>query len=402
MNRITLILAILVSPVCLTAQITFAEKPPVEKPRWEYKKDIMILPYDSSHVYIKCYPILEAYKKYVGQQVFSVATAYVRFYQNNNGKFREYEESTNHKYYEIIDVISCLDAGLKKQGEWSDIDAKRNYNYTDSKNKSAHFQVESDNIALFVLKDVQSMDTIYYPEWDGSSVDENSVNKNFVLVGGFIKLKEKMVGQNVVTYSDGRLFYNWKIIDVAIAEDNAIDNKSLYGGDEHNIPRPSTWYDSQETSERVAFVLQNRENNNIVRNLSVLDLEKEIKLFGGYISRYKKGFVLEKEWKKVQAYMKSKNEQNNQKIVQEEQKVAQEKAKRKQTLTNKYGAAMAGKIIAGEFEIGMSKAACKEIVGNARAVDRTETTEIWKIGDWISGETYLYFSGDKLVRIVKD
>ena len=83
------------------------------------------------------------------------------------------------------------------------------------------------------------------------------------------------------------------------------------------------------------------------------------------------------------------------------QRLAQEKAKRKQDLIGKYGTTMAEKIIAGKYEIGMNKAVCKEIVGYANVVDKTATTETWKVTNfWTNGITYLYFNGDKFARIV--
>jgi len=77
-------------------------------------------------------------------------------------------------------------------------------------------------------------------------------------------------------------------------------------------------------------------------------------------------------------------------------------SKRKQDLTNKYGAAMASKIIAGKYEIGMRKAVCKEIAGYTPPVlNKTGTSEIWKISNiFFDNSTYLFFEDDKLVRIV--
>ena len=59
MNRVGVVLAMLLLPIYLNAQITFVEKPPVEKPKWESMRDVFMMPYDSTHIYIKNYPILE-------------------------------------------------------------------------------------------------------------------------------------------------------------------------------------------------------------------------------------------------------------------------------------------------------------------------------------------------------
>ncbi|MGI6479938.1 MAG: WG repeat-containing protein [Salinivirgaceae bacterium] len=72
----------------------------------------------------------------------------------------------------------------------------------------------------------------------------------------------------------------------------------------------------------------------------------------------------------------------------------------KQQLTKKYGAATAKKIIAGKFEIGMSKALCRAIAYHVTIVGQTANTELWRVSTWKSTrDAYLHFTGDKLVRI---
>jgi len=87
--------------------------------------------------------------------------------------------------------------------------------------------------------------------------------------------------------------------------------------------------------------------------------------------------------------------------LKQQKKSDQEFAKRKQQLTTKYGATNANKIIAGKYEIGMSKAVCKEIAGYMSIIDKTATTETWKINSfWTGSVIYLYFNDNKLIRIV--
>lgn len=100
-------------------------------------------------------------------------------------------------------------------------------------------------------------------------------------------------------------------------------------------------------------------------------------------------------------------EQEKQQRLQKEE---QDKAKRKQELTAKYGAANANKIMEGKFEIGMSKAICKEINSSSYVIDKTENAETWEIKHSyydgaryiVRGYTHLYFNGDKLVRITRE
>jgi hypothetical protein len=69
-------------------------------------------------------------------------------------------------------------------------------------------------------------------------------------------------------------------------------------------------------------------------------------------------------------------------------------------LINRYGTATAEKILKSEFEMGMSKAVCKEIAGALSVVvAKTAITETWKV-DYFFGVMYLYFTGDKLTKIV--
>ena len=85
---------------------------------------------------------------------------------------------------------------------------------------------------------------------------------------------------------------------------------------------------------------------------------------------------------------------------QSAQQRTQAQARRRQQLTAQYGAALAEKIMVGNLEIGMNKAVCREIVGTAPVVNRTATTETWRIPNFLGGRpTFLYFSGDILVRV---
>ncbi len=73
-------------------------------------------------------------------------------------------------------------------------------------------------------------------------------------------------------------------------------------------------------------------------------------------------------------------------------------------LTENYGVATAKKIMAGRFEIGMSKIVCKEVATVTgkliKTMNQTTNTELWKAYGIFGGTTvYLHFTGDKLVRI---
>ena len=116
-----------------------------------------------------------------------------------------------------------------------------------------------------------------------------------------------------------------------------------------------------------------------------------------YIERYRSGEYLQTTLTKIAAEEKLREVEN------EEYKriLAQKKASYKRNLASKYSPAIAEKIIAGKYEIGMSKSVCKEIAGYATVIDKTENTEIWKIASFFGNSTYLYFGNGELVRIVK-
>jgi hypothetical protein len=255
----------------------------------------------------------------------------------------------------------------------------------DNTDKRCNYEIENEDIPYFVLKNTQTKDTIYRAISTGydrrEDPREEKSDCGIILVSGFLKLKD-LIGQNVVRFHDGgsgsayiRIEENWKIVDVSIADGNYIEE---------------TYYSGREGNEHISFVLKNQENG-IVKNYRVSNITKKFIKNNGYIQR---GYALEKDWKEYKSYRDQLTQQSN-------QQTAQAKAKRKQELTAKYGSTAADKIIAGKLEIGMSKAVCKEIVGYAAVSQKTATTETWKVTSfWTGGVAYLYFTGDKLARIV--
>ena len=173
----------------------------------------------------------------------------------------------------------------------------------------------------------------------------------------------------------------WKCIDVVLGSNNS----------------HSYW---------INIVLQNTEDS-----LKVIDIDRRRIIDDyGFNGGYDREWVIQTEyndkWNEIfvqfEAEEKKQKEQQLERAKRDaafKRQFEQEEAKRKQALTAKYGAAMAGKIIAGKFEIGMSKAICAEISGYASIIEQTATTETWKVNNW-AGASYLYFVGDNLVRIV--
>jgi hypothetical protein len=76
-----------------------------------------------------------------------------------------------------------------------------------------------------------------------------------------------------------------------------------------------------------------------------------------------------------------------------------------QVMTKAYGVETAKKIMAGKFEIGLSKTVCNEIAGiffKAKVSERSAKTETWEVRDVLgpNGTFLLLFEGDTLTRII--
>ena len=275
-----------------------------------------------------------------------------------------------------------------------------------SKIASCRYEIKMEDIPCFVLKHTQSMDTIYraLPTVDYAKREEYYHDQNthrakdkdhgVLLVGGFVKLKEDAVGQNFVFWRhslglDPRIGSIWECTDVSITEEKYY----LEWYDESRNPpdRSNTYYPVD--FEVVSLSLRNRKTPNLTNRVQYSRITQRAGL--DFIpGNTTPTIASEKIFKQYDKAFKQRQQERN-------QLAAQEKAKRRQQLAAKYGAANADKIIAGKFEIGMSKAVCKEIASyTPPIINKTATTETWKVSHWIGATTYLYFSGDKLTRVI--
>jgi hypothetical protein len=345
------------------AQITFGEvkEAPNETPDWErYGRKKWSVPYDSTSFYIeKALPLIDAYKKYIGQQLFLLEvdfydkqliytkpTKYNFVVQNNNwevysdvyvAKNEDYSNINNNiekivnKYYEIIDVIP-----YDKYPYWQENNKYHKkierFDYTEywyKDDKGSSKSVKFLHVPpCFVMKETQSGDTVY------------TFNPNqFILVGAFVKFKNEHIGKTFVNYVvldnnvDLKLQNKWKCTDVTFVKN------------------------------KLSFVL---------KNLDVESTEITLDCFGKFggeptLETY---FVLkegrqrqgEKYWALEQEFNKYSNELLAANKVQEKQRLERQeqntdaKTQRRQVLIKKYGQIMATKILNQEPEIGMTKA----------------------------------------------
>lgn len=426
MKKFKFLLVALLLPISILAQIKLAEeKPPQEeKPYWWNEREAIDAPYDSLYYKIEVYPIWDAYKKYIGQRLYLPSnerlsdsynlnytdsprilfsnkidtTEIIRGYYEPNDtlpiylyKYRDAKNNINivgNKYYEIIDVLS-----IKKSVEfekhsiyaYSKNHLDNTMYQTPSNSGNEDFKmfspgVEEGGAPYFVLREVESGDTVY-----------TGFPREFILVGGFVKLQQEFIGLNIFEVKDK-------------PSENFILHEQSY---ENLIKNKLKCIDVVLNKKgSVDLVLKNIDDATEATEIALSDLIKSIDVYWSWKWVTEKIYneawdillaenaVKEKEKREVELQREKENQQYRQQRAQQE-------AKRKQELTTKYGAIIADKIIAGKFEIGMSKSVCAEIAGYATIADKTATTETWKISDiFFGGVTYLFFVNDKLVRIV--
>ena len=445
-NRVALVLAMLLLPMCLVAQITFAEKQPVDNtPEWWHLKDKILMPYDSTYLKIQLYPTLEAYKKYIGQILFYMAGPYmagpqVLFLSKNaiilEGERNKIEKpvkrdkiekpvtyyynqffAPQNKYFDIIDVISLADIEYKKRfdstvkaidrgqsefldkfGIWMPI----GYYDDESAKYGKYCATESKNFPVFVLRETETGDTLYSTcfmytaGYSGGYYYDKLLSSPLILVGGFVKLKEEFVGQTILKMNSAKystrsfsekILQKWTCVDVSIADGNR--------------------------GQYIALVLQS-ENDNKKEYLAYTEFLKDHSLYD-----YK--YITGEQYLKMEQEAQKANKESEQKLAEEGQEREKKINERKNKLTAEFGAGIAEKIIAGKFVVGMSKKACKETMQSltdqivligipnaymSRVVRSTATTEVWEtytqglFGGQADGPfEYLHFNGDKLVKI---
>lgn len=392
LGKVIFLFIIIQFPFVLSAQVKIAqEKPKIEEPWWLEYKDMIYAPYDSSYLHIKCYPILDAYKKYIGQQLYlpslyvegcggrgnalllfceDYATNHVwhpistrGFYNNENDK----KEVVN-KYYTIIDILSLLDAQSKIHFQMECNTWKKNSVWL-TKDISFRIEDKDKNIVPFlVLKETQSEDTVY-----------TLVPESFILVGGFVKIQQKFIGRNIFEISERPSHDN--------INKNIIKEKWICKDVSLKVPPDGTF----NNDLTVYLNLSNVNDSSNEKELEYNDVDVADN-YGSFWSEIHLDTTLAKIKKDVKLREKE--------DVEFKRRLAQKKAAYKQELTTRFGATIAEKIILGKYEIGMSKSACKEIFGYATVIDKTATTETWRIVNIFGNSIYLYFNNDKLIRIV--
>ncbi|GHT67095.1 hypothetical protein FACS189452_04170 [Bacteroidia bacterium] len=205
--------------------------------------------YDSVDFVVQSWPVIEAYKKYVGQTFFLLATKLTKstYYTNNmladnkpistkkpillsnelkKDKYQSYKkgkmEELINKYYKIVDIVNYLDDAGKPKARFSGMvqPGHRVYKYPckDDENKTCE---SPSDVPCFVLVEQASGDTCYtvFPE-------------NFILVGAFTKVQKhfEQAKLNYIKRSNNKsTVESWQCIKVAVASHDFHDYPQYEG-----------------------------------------------------------------------------------------------------------------------------------------------------------------------------
>lgn len=378
----------------INAQVTFSNSGNiVSAHNWDYLKETFYYPYDSTELMVNEYPRLDAYKKYIGQQIVVVNNDY--FFKRAEYSAMSNKSNFNSQiveggtYFTIVGVKSISDP---RYSIISDGQIRKTYQFKRIDGRTEEYEYPYNEYPVFLVKNAVTKDTLFVNLLNGTTI-------NYLLVGGYLKLKGNLLNRDIIFYetSDYSSGYyqtsirsTWKCIDVTISSGQYYceycDDVGMRYSNENIL----------------VLQIQNIKNPQIIRNLKfeclkkAEDLELSDKIFNSVL-RYPEshGFTFKDIFEnEIRA---RRNE-----VLAGKKQSDNEYAMRKQQFIKKYGAVNATNILAGKYEIGLSKAVCKEIAGYFTIINKTSTSEIWKVGSAFWGvTTYLFFEGDKLTRIVR-
>ena len=397
-RRLIFFILIMQFPVAVSAQIKMAkeeEPPEVEKPNWWKYKDIMYASYDSSHVFLQSYPTLDAHDKYIGQELFLPSNAFVRdcgclLSQDHTPLEKSYtKEHYQNKYFTVIDVLSLGEIKDEINGylncrSWG---GRVEIGYFSSRTKRVQigefsFKIEEEIAPYYELKEKESGDIVYTPFTD-----------DFILVGGFLKAQERFIGQYIFDLSQDP----WSWMESFDEFNSLIKKRWLCEDVLLYVPE-----DGKDWEKAYIYLSLKDPEDGSEMKLDIHRVDDVDKNYGRWGNFRTKAFM-ETQYAELAERIKLRGTEKKlkeERIEENKRVLAQNRAERKRLLTQKYDANTAENIINNNFVIGMSKSACYEIRKYPKIIDRTSTTETWKIEDIFGYTTYLYFNGNKIVRIL--
>ena len=339
------------------AQIRLAEDrpplPPQEPISWSPP---VFAPFDSTYYRINEHSIWYTYKIYIGQRLFlpRCRTSYQILISKSG---RDVTYGGMNKYYEIIGLLNI------ESEEFVRHSALRSRLQREAR-RSRHFP-------YFVLRETVSGDTVF-----------TGFPRNFILVGGFVRMQQEYIGENIFqirqaptnrNINENLVAERWECIDVVVHDG------------------------------RVRLLLQSLDNPSRKIDISRAQLNDRLwtteRAFIETLDTILAEMAVEEQANRERQLQRER--ENAALRQQREQERAQAEAARRRDLTARFGAATANQIIAGNLEVGMNRAVVREIVGTAAVVDRTETRETRRVHNiFFGGGTLLFFERDRLTRIV--
>ncbi|GHT09836.1 hypothetical protein AGMMS4956_00210 [Bacteroidia bacterium] len=253
------------APLQMVAQVEFLEPDSKVRPNstaelWQHMN--VFREYDSTDLVVQSWPVIEAYKKYVGQQLFLLAynpkgskvwkttdgfgnekvwdKSDVLLLDNTTREGtvnylpykRNVREQIAKRYYTVVDVVSYLDTTGAPKTIFKNTKqlGYRTYTFPSAANSNALASVPSD-VPCFVLVEQTSGDTCYtaHPE-------------RFIIAGAFTKIQNQHLGTTFFLWDKvkgEKIVEEWSIIKVAIA------TRSFSG------------YPTYENKPTISFIIQN-------------------------------------------------------------------------------------------------------------------------------------------------
>ncbi len=276
-NKIQIIVLLLLSLTTnsLFGQIKSTNERVVEapqKPKWWKFRNIIFNPYDSSYVKVKRYPTLEAYKKYIGQELFLPSFDLPEAYHDNR---------------ENILINSLLCGGDKSDvGKYFTITAINNlenyrcdihkyvFNHKYCTVNNIEYSIPRKDCPEFTLKEKETGEIFYtvFPDY-------------YIIVGGFEKLKQNFIGKIICELSEfpNRVNYSRNILE------NIYECTDI-------VLHPKTKNKEQE----INLILRQKENRSFGKEVNYEIINERGKSYKNkfYLTKDTLNFLTQKKWGK--------------------------------------------------------------------------------------------------------
>ncbi len=241
-----------------------------QKPKWWKFRTVIFAPYDSSYINVKRYPTLEAYKKYIGQELYLPSFDLPEAYHNNrediliNSLLCGGDKSYTGKYFKITAINNL-------ENYKCDI-YKEVVNYKGCAVNNRLFSISQKDCPEFTLKEKETGEFFYtaFPDY-------------FIIVGGFEKLKQNFVGRTICEISAFPAAYN--------SSNNILEN--IYECTDI-VLHPKT----KDKAQEINLILRQKEKHSFGKEVNYEFINQKGKAYKNkyYVTKDKLNFLAKKEW----------------------------------------------------------------------------------------------------------